>query len=97
MQLIKLSTLALWPFGKEVVNAENRSGCTSGLFNILWMLTGGLGLALSHVLFGLLVAITIVGIPFANQHFKLAALAFAPFGKEVRAAGDVVVSVRVSK
>lgn len=88
LQLIKLSLLALWPFGKEVVNSTQRAGCTSGLFNVLWMLTGGLLLALSHLILGLIYAITIIGIPFASQHFKLAALSFAPFGKEVRTAGE---------
>jgi uncharacterized membrane protein YccF (DUF307 family) len=84
IQLIKLSLLALWPFGKVVAHSSQQAGCASGLLNVLWMITGGLVLAIGHALFGLVFAITIVGIPFARQHFKLAALAFAPFGLEIR-------------
>jgi len=53
------------------------------LMNILWILCGGIWIALTHFVFGLLCAITIIGIPFAKQHFKLASLAFTPFGKSV--------------
>jgi uncharacterized membrane protein YccF (DUF307 family) len=52
--------------------------------NVLWIFLGGIWIALSHLLIGLLFAITIIGIPFARQHFKLAGLALTPFGKVVR-------------
>lgn len=51
--------------------------------NIIWLLTGGIWISLSHILFGVLLGITILGIPFAMQHFKLAALALTPFGREI--------------
>lgn len=51
--------------------------------NIIWLLFGGLTSWLSHIFFGLLLAITIIGIPFAKQHFKMARLSLAPFGKDV--------------
>ena len=84
VQTLKLSMLALVPFGKEVVNKPNEPGCLSTIMNIIWILVGGLCISLTHFAFGLLLAITIIGIPFALQHFKLGILAFTPFGKEIR-------------
>jgi uncharacterized membrane protein YccF (DUF307 family) len=84
VQCIKLSLLALVPFGKEVVHTKSGAGCLSLFMNILWILTGGITIALTHVVFGILCAITIVGIPFAKQHMKLAALSLTPFGHTFR-------------
>ena len=84
IQTLKLSMLALVPFGKEVVNKPNEPGCLSTIMNIIWILIGGLWISLTHFIFGLLLAISIIGIPFALQHFKLGILAFTPFGKELR-------------
>ena len=83
IQCFKLSVLGLVPFGKEVVTTESYNGCLSVVMNILWILIGGIWIALTHVLFAVLCAITIIGLPFAKQHIKLAALAFTPFGKSV--------------
>ncbi len=84
IQTLKLAGLALWPFGKEVVPIESSSGCLSVLMNVIWILLGGIWISISHILFGFLFALTIIGIPFAKQHFKLAVLAITPFGVEVR-------------
>ncbi len=84
IQAFKLSTLALVPFGKEIVTKEKPSGFVALLMNIIWILLPGLEIAITHFVFGLVMAITIVGIPFAKQHIKLAALALLPFGHEVR-------------
>ncbi|HRZ42948.1 MAG TPA: YccF domain-containing protein [Bacteroidales bacterium] len=81
IQTLKLASVALWPFGAKITSRPADSGCLSILMNIIWLLIGGIWIALSHVAFGILLAITIIGIPFARQHFKLAALALAPFGK----------------
>ncbi len=83
LQCFKLSFLALVPFGKEVRESEKSSGCLSIAMNVIWILAGGIGIALTHIIFGLLCAITIIGLPFAKQHMKLAALSLVPFGKEV--------------
>ena len=83
LQTLKLAWLALWPFGKKVVSHERSGGCLYIVFNILWILIGGIWISLTHLLFGLLLFITIIGIPFARQHFKLASLALTPFGKDV--------------
>ena len=84
VQCFKLAGLVLWPFGKEVVSSSSDAGCLSTLFNIVWLLCGGLYTALVHVCFGLLLAITIIGIPFARQHFKLIEISMMPFGKEIK-------------
>lgn len=83
IQTFKLAFLALLPFGKEVQTKPESGGCLSLFMNILWLIFGGLAICISHLLFGLVLCITIIGIPFGRQHFKLAALALAPFGKTV--------------
>jgi uncharacterized membrane protein YccF (DUF307 family) len=86
IQTMKLAGLALWPFGKEVVTKENAktNGCLYTIMTIVWLIIGGLGLCLQHLLIGIFFFITIVGIPFGKQHMKLAGLALMPFGKEFR-------------
>jgi len=83
LQTFKLALLALLPFGKEVQTSPSSGGCLSVLMNLLWIILGGIWICLSHLIFGAIMFITIIGIPFALQHFKLAALALTPFGKQV--------------
>lgn len=83
LQTLKLAVLALWPFGSKVVQSDVPSGCLTTIFNIIWIIFFGLWIALTHVLFGVLLFITIIGIPWANQHFKLAGIALAPFGRRI--------------
>lgn len=83
IQTLKLSILALWPFGREVRTTDSAGGCLSILMNIIWIFIGGIWIALTHLFFGILLCITIIGIPFGRQHFKMAGLALTPFGKEI--------------
>ena len=83
IQSLKLAELALWPFGNKTKHKETTPGCLSLVMNIIWFFVGGLPIILTHLLFGLLFYITIIGIPFGHQHFKLMRLAISPFGKEV--------------
>jgi uncharacterized membrane protein YccF (DUF307 family) len=83
IQTMKLGLLALWPFGSTVTDDGSSSGCLSIVMNIIWILFGGLYIALTHLVFGLLLCITIVGIPFGTQHFKMAGLALTPFGRSI--------------
>lgn len=83
LQSLKLAELSLFPFGRKIVHNETSSGCISVLMNIIWFFIGGLPIALTHLLFGILFYITIIGIPFGTQHFKLMKLAFVPFGKKI--------------
>ena len=83
IQSLKMATVALWPFGKDIVVADKSTGCLSALMNIIWFFIGGIWIALTHFGFGLLFYITIIGIPFGNQHMKLAGLALTPFGRTI--------------
>ena len=83
LQCFKIAGLVLWPFGRRVVSTGNGMGCLSIVFNIIWLLCGGLYTAVVHLIFAFLLAITIIGIPFARQHLKLMELSLMPFGKQV--------------
>lgn len=83
LQTFKIGLLCLWPFGSEVKEKDSSLGCFYLLFNLIWLIFGGLLACLMHIFFGLLLCITIIGIPFGKQHFKMAGLSLAPFGKEV--------------
>ncbi len=80
-QCFKMAGLSFFPFGKDV---HMGGGACSFLLNIIWLLVTGLPLALEHLAFGAVLCITVVGIPFGLQHFKLAKLALMPFGASVR-------------
>lgn len=81
VQCFKMAGLAFFPFGKEI---DYGGGAGSLLLNIVWIIFGGLALAVEAALIGVLFCITIVGIPFGKQCFKLAKLALMPFGAQVR-------------
>ena len=83
LKVMKLGLFAMWPFGGEVVPTEKASGCLPLLLNVLWIIFGGIEVAIAHLTLGVIFCITIVGIPFGMQHFKLAMLALIPFGHEV--------------
>lgn len=83
LQTIKLAQVALIPFGTQVVKSPSSNGCLNLIMNIIWWIVGGIPIALTHIGFGILFCITIIGIPFGVQHFKLAGLALFPFGKRV--------------
>ena len=84
LQLFKLGTYSLWPFGHELVDGPNEPGCVSVMMNLLWILLGWWEIAILHVVCGIIFLLTIVGIPFALQHFKMAFASIFPFGKEIR-------------
>lgn len=83
IQTLKMAALALWPFGRDTRVQERASGCLYILMNILWLLTGGIWIALTHAFFGALLCITVIGIPFGLQHFKLTSIALSPFGRDI--------------
>lgn len=77
LQCFKLAGLAFWPFGRTV---EYQGGAGSFIINVLWFLFGGLEMALANLMLGVIMCVTIIGIPFGMQFFKLAKLSLAPFG-----------------
>lgn len=83
LQTLKMAALAIWPFGRDTRVHERASGCLYILMNILWLLCGGIWIAATHAFFGVFLCITIIGIPFGLQHFKLTAIAINPFGRDI--------------
>lgn len=83
LQCFKLAGIVLWPFGKKVVSDTSQTGCLSVLANIIWIIFGGIEVALTHIIMGALLYITIIGIPWGRQHFKLLEISLMPFGKRV--------------
>ena len=83
IQTLKMASLSLWPFGRDTVVHSRVSGCLYILMNVIWLITGGIWIAITHAIFGVLLCITIIGIPFGLQHFKLTAIALSPFGRDI--------------
>ena len=83
IQCFKFASVGLAPFGVKITDTSSNVGCLSTIMNIIWLVFGGIWIVLTHLVFGLLFCITIVGIPFGRQHFKLMNLAFSPFGKSI--------------
>ena len=80
LQCFKFAGLALFPFGKEVVYG---GGAVSLIANIIWLIVSGIPMAVGNAVAGLICCITIIGIPFGKQFFKIAKLSLMPFGAEV--------------
>lgn len=80
-QCFKLARLSFMPFDKKVVDTDD--GVFGTLANIIWAVTTGIPMALENLIAGLALCITIVGIPFGKQYFKMARLALAPFGVKI--------------
>lgn len=82
LQSFKLAGFALWPFGRVVVPGST-PGIIAAFGNLLWVVLAGWWLALAHVVFGVMLCLTIIGIPMGIACFKMTGMAFAPFGREV--------------
>lgn len=81
-QCFKIGSLMFWPFGR-VVNSDFGK---HAILNVIWILFGGLELAIVFLFLGLIWCITIIGIPFGKQCFKFAKLSFMPFGATITTA-----------
>jgi uncharacterized membrane protein YccF (DUF307 family) len=82
-QCFKLGIFVLFPFGQKAIKRTNGSGLLYSIMNIVWFFVGGIWLVLTHLVLGVLFAITIIGLPFAKQHFKLMSMALTPFGRDI--------------
>jgi uncharacterized membrane protein YccF (DUF307 family) len=90
IQSFKLAGFALWPFGRMVVTRPDRSVGLSVVGNVLWFIFSGFWLALAHAVTGIILCITVIGIPLGIANFKLIPLAVSPFGKEIVKKGQAV-------
>jgi uncharacterized membrane protein YccF (DUF307 family) len=91
IQSFKLAGLALWPFGRTTVH-DSMGGCLEVGFNIVWLLLVGWGIFLAHLVVGALLCLTIIGIPFGIQAFKISWLALWPFGRSIVRSDDPFVA-----
>ncbi len=80
IQCFKFASMSFFPFGKEIVYG---GGAVSFIVNVIWILVSGIPLAVEHLVIGCLLCVTIIGIPFGLQQFKLAKLALMPFGTSI--------------
>jgi uncharacterized membrane protein YccF (DUF307 family) len=83
IQVFKLAEVTLWPFNKTFELKEGAPGCLSTIMNLIWLIVAGFWIVITHLIFGILLSITIIGIPWGKQHFKLMSLAITPFGRRV--------------
>jgi uncharacterized membrane protein YccF (DUF307 family) len=83
----RLAAFVVWPFGRAVVRKPD-AGAPSTLANVVWFIVAGLWMALAHVILGVLLCLTIIGIPLGLGNFKLAAVAIAPLGKDIVPTSD---------
>lgn len=84
IQAFKLAGFALWPFGRVMAEVPGKTGgCLTTVGNVVWVVLAGIWLAIGHLFWALILAITIIGIPFAVANVKLAGAALVPFGRSV--------------
>ena len=84
LQSIRVGVSTFTPFGKEVVESENANSPLRVIFNLIWLVLFGWEIALAHLVHAAILAITIIGIPFAKQHIKLIPVALFPLGRQLR-------------
>lgn len=84
LQTFKIGLLCLWPFGAKVTKGDCPPGCLRIPLNLLWIVCGGLLSCVCHIVFGLLLSITLIGLPWGKQHFKMAGLSLTPFGRNIQ-------------
>jgi uncharacterized membrane protein YccF (DUF307 family) len=83
LMAMRLGVAMLAPFGKQVVERRNANSPLLLIFNVIWLLLFGWEIALAHVASAVVLAVTIIGIPFAVQHLKMVPLALLPFGRDL--------------
>jgi uncharacterized membrane protein YccF (DUF307 family) len=83
IKCFEIGIQSLLPFGKRIVTNPTGGGCVTTGLNVVWFVFAGLWIGITHLLLALGLAVTIIGIPFAIQHLKLAAISFAPFGSSL--------------
>jgi uncharacterized membrane protein YccF (DUF307 family) len=84
IQAMKIGVATFAPFGKQIVELPEANSPLRLILNVIWLVLFGWEIALAHATSALILAITIIGIPFALQHLKLIPLALLPFGRTLR-------------
>ena len=84
LQAMKVGVASLAPFGKHVHELPDANSALRIVFNLIWIVLFGWELAVAHLVWAIVLAVTIIGLPFAKQHIKLIPIALMPFGRELR-------------
>jgi len=92
----RVGMYALWPFGRELVKTPG-AGVASGLGNFFWFILSGFWLAIAHAITGVLLCITVIGIPLGVANFKLVLVALMPLGREIVASRDVAAAFAAAR
>jgi uncharacterized membrane protein YccF (DUF307 family) len=90
----RLASFVIWPFGRTLVPKPG-AGAGSFIGNVIWFLLAGLWMALAHIVTGLILCVTVIGIPLGIADFKLAAAAIAPLGKDIVSTDDPAAFYRM--
>lgn len=88
LQALKMASFALWPFGRTLIKRPD-AGAPSVIGNVIWLILAGWWLAIGHIVTGILLCVTIIGIPFGIANFKLIPVSLWPFGREIVPIDDV--------
>src|SRR4051795_7409929 len=91
---LRVASFALWPFGRTLVRRPG-AGAASAIGNVIWFILAGLWIALAHLVLGVALCLTIIGIPFGWANIKLAAVAIAPLGKDIVSHDDARAEARL--
>lgn len=83
LQAFKIAFFIIWPFGRDIMYSNQEMSCLQICGNILWIIFGGIWIAIGQCILGAIFCISIIGIPFGLQLFKLTKLAFLPFGATI--------------
>lgn len=89
----RIAVFALWPFGREIVRRPD-AGAASSVGNLIWFVFFGWWLALGHLITGIAMCLTIIGIPLGLANFKLIPISFTPLGREIRDIGPAATAAR---
>lgn len=96
LQVFKLADLYISPFGAEISRKKNADGCLNLAMNVIWIVLFGFWSAVGNFILGLIFCCTIIGIPFGLQYFKMGALAFTPFGLEVKRDDSILIPLVIA-
>ncbi|WP_026413533.1 YccF domain-containing protein [Actinomadura oligospora] len=83
----RIAAFALWPFGKTIVKRPD-AGAPSCVGNLIWLVFAGIWLAFGHIVTGVALCLTIIGIPFGIANFKLVPVSLTPLGREIVSTDD---------
>jgi uncharacterized membrane protein YccF (DUF307 family) len=94
-QALKLASFAFWPFGRTLVKRPD-AGAPSLIGNVIWLVLAGWWLAIGHLVTGVLLCVTIIGIPLGLGNFKLIAVSLWPFGREIAPIEEAEASTAIT-